>query len=186
MKRVGFLMTIVACTLGPSGAAAQAPLPSFEPLPVTSMLTEDQYARDYWEKDRDRAVGEIVRNVEHFHMGPDNFWMEYEAGKLDGARTELDFVLRYVPNHPRGLYLMGLLSRKLNDEGYALRYYERAVHLFPQHPYTLAQYGHYLTEIGSLGLGVRYLKEALRADSKLTDAQAWLAEAEQRLPRDAP
>ena len=144
---------------------------------VTPGLDEDPYliVHDYWNRNVNRATYEMVRNVERYHLADENFWKEYRGGHLDDARKGIVFVLKYVPNHPTALHLLGVLSRQMGDVSYPIPYFERALRLIPQHAYTRAQYGEYLGSIGMKEAGRRELREALIREPGLLVAKAWLA-----------
>jgi tetratricopeptide (TPR) repeat protein len=154
---------VILCA-GPAGAQ------------LTPGLEDDPYlvVHDYWNREHSRATWEMVRNVERYHLDDANFWTEYRAGHLDYARSGIVFVLKYVPNHPKALHLLGVLSRQMNDISYPIPYFERALRLLPGHAYTRAQYGEYLGSIGQREAGARELREALLAEPDLLVAKAWL------------
>jgi Tfp pilus assembly protein PilF len=129
---------------------------------------------DYFATARDSS---ILRDVERYHLGPDNFWMKYRAGQFRLAMDELKFVLRYFPNHPKALSLMGVLAKLTKSPSSVVVYYERALRLYPERAITHAQYGAYLSDIGQNDAGIKKLQKAVEIDPKLNAAYVWLAEA---------
>lgn len=156
-----------------ASAAVAAP---FAGAQITPGLDEDPYliVHDYWNRNQSRATYEMVRNVERYHLADENFWKEYREGHLKEARGGIVFVLKYVPNHPTALHLLGVISRQMGEPSYPIPYFERALRLLPQHAYTRAQYGDFLGSIGKREAGIRELREALLQDPGLIVAKAWL------------
>jgi Tfp pilus assembly protein PilF len=122
-----------------------------------------QQPNDYFKANTDRAVGNALRQVERYH--------------LNEKQTDLDFILRYFPNHPKALLLIGAKARLQNDPVLAIRYFEKAVGLYPQHAITHAQYGEFLVSVNKIEAGIERLKRAISMDPTLAAAHAWLAEA---------
>lgn len=140
---------------------------------------------DYYERDAPRDM--LLANVEKFHLGEDSFWKAYRTRVYTSAAGELRFALKYFPNHPRALYLTEIVAKETSNPTLAIRAYERALQLYPQHPYTRAQYGAYLVRIGATTAGIQELRTAIAADSTLYLARAWLASALQPSKgREAP
>jgi tetratricopeptide (TPR) repeat protein len=125
----------------------------------------------------DAATAGIIQQVERYHLSEDNFWRHYRDGHLEYARNELIFTLRWLPNHPRALYLMELICKQMGRPEMAIQYYEKAVRLFPHRAYTRAQYGAYLVRVGARETGIQELRAAVAADSTLLQARAWLSQA---------
>jgi Tfp pilus assembly protein PilF len=122
-----------------------------------------QQPHDYFEANSSREAKNTLFQVERFH--------------LNDQRADLDFVLRYFPNHPKALLLIGSKARLQNDPVLAVRYFEKAVSLYPQHAITHAQYGEFLVSVNKIDAGIEKLKRALAIDPDLAVAHAWLAEA---------
>jgi Tfp pilus assembly protein PilF len=129
---------------------------------------------DYFAPDRDES---LLRIVEAYHLAQANFWAKFHSRDFRGAFDDLKYVLRYFPNHPKALMLMGSLSKLKKTPSLATHYYEKALKLFPQHAFTHAQLGNYLVDIGDFGTGLAKLKEAIEMDPKLALAHAYLAKA---------
>jgi len=132
---------------------------------------------------RDPATLGVIEEVERYHLSEDNFWRNYRDGHLEYASNDLIFTLRWLPNHPRALYLMESICAQMGRAEDAIPYYEKAVTRFPQHAYTRAQYGAFLIRLGAREVGIQELRTAIAADSTLVQARAWLQEA---LIRRAP
>lgn len=119
----------------------------------------------------------LLRDVEKYHLGPDKFWKWYTAKKFHYAVQELAFVLRYFPNHPKALQLMGAIGIQTEDPSLAIPYFENALRFYPQYAITYAQYGRYLVDTGNIHAGIRHLKKATEMDPGLARAFAELAKA---------
>jgi tetratricopeptide (TPR) repeat protein len=118
-----------------------------------------------------------LATVEKYHLGKEDIWVEFESRHYSYVIIQLKFVLRYFPNHPRALELMGLVAKMMNQPHLAIPYYEKAVGYFPQYAITHAQYGNYLVDTGQAEKGVEKLQRALQIDPKLPVAYYWLWDA---------
>lgn len=98
-------------------------------------------------------------------------------GRIDYASRELDYTLRHVPNHPRALQLIGVCAQLTKNSPLALKYYARALQLFPDYALTRAQYGNYLSVIGKMDEGIAELNRATEMDPRLLQAYVWLSSA---------
>ncbi len=141
---------------------------------MTANLVVAQQPSDYFAVNRDAGS---LRVVEQYHLSPETFWAAYNAGGYQDALKQLDFVLRYFPNHPKALLLLNSVARLLKDPNKAYPYYQKALRLYPQYAITHAQCGELLASFGEIDAGISELKEALARDSKLAVAHAWLASA---------
>lgn len=137
--------------------------------------------QDYFTTSKDDHYLHLVE-YRHLNLTSKTLWPFIKAGEYYLAISDLFFVLRAFPNHPKALKLMGRLSTLLKHPWIALPWYEKALKLFPQHAYTHAQYGNYMAEnseddIDMIKMGISKLKKALEMDPKLGKAYAWLANA---------
>lgn len=132
---------------------------------------------DYFSREYDPRIAATVRTVETHHLSDSNFWRTYREGAYTYALSDLLFILRYVPNHPKALYLMAFDKNLNQDTSLIIQHFETAVRLFPKSAYTYAQYGHYLVSLGQDNVGITLLDEALRLDPNLIVARAWREEA---------
>jgi Tfp pilus assembly protein PilF len=132
---------------------------------------------DYFDPNPDTQ--RLRKNVEFHHLGQP-FWVRYRAGEYDKALAELDYTLVRFPNHPRALALLGSVARLMKRTALPLRYFERALSLYPQYAVTHAQYGMYLVEIGQVEPGVAHLNGALEREPDSALAHAGLAIAYQK------
>jgi tetratricopeptide (TPR) repeat protein len=150
------ILAIIAVSLSAKKSDAQAVTP-----------------RDYFDP-KNKATLVVV---ETRHLGKDSFWVEFESRRYYYALLELKFVLRWFPNHPKALELMGLIAKLQNQPHMAIPYYEKAVGLYPQYAITHAQYGNYLVDTGQAEKGIIRLQRALQINPKLAVAYYWLWDA---------
>ena len=118
---------------------------------------------------------EIIRWAEKYHLNRQKFFARLKEGQYVYALDELHIVLDYLPNHPKALFLLQVtapLAKKPRDVIYR---YERAIHLYPQHAITHAQFGLYLVGNQQVAKGIVHLKEAISLDPENQKLQTWLA-----------
>jgi tetratricopeptide (TPR) repeat protein len=141
--------------------------------------------RDYFTRGTDGFTQELLANAERNHLAQENFWKKYHDGELEYALGDLKYVLLVFPNHPRALHLMTQVCKAMKDSTTPIDYFEKAIRLFPQQPYTYAQYGAYLLSTGETDAGIARLQDALRLNPNMTYALGLMAEA-QKKQRTAP
>jgi len=133
---------------------------------------------DYFDPLRDQKLLTIN---EQYHLSKGKFYKRFREGIVSGnfklAIAELDFVLRYWPNHPKALLLMASIAKMKKDPNLADRYFRKALHFYPQHAMTHGQYGHFLVEVGRIEEGIKHLQEGIKINEKLIVAYEWLGEA---------
>ena len=114
---------------------------------------------DYY-RARQENTYKLLLNVEKYHMsqGVDKL----RAGRMRYAYGDFDFILRYYPNHPRALLLMGNLSLITHNPEQADRYFKKALSLFPDHAETYAIYGIFLQKQGKLKQAIMQYQRALK------------------------
>jgi Tfp pilus assembly protein PilF len=133
---------------------------------------------DYFDPLRDQKLLDLN---EQYHLSKGKFYKRFREGLASGnfqlAIAELDFVLRYWPNHPKALLFMASIAKMQKDPNLADQYFRKALHFYPQHATTHGQYGHYLVEVGRIEEGINHLHEAIQIDEQLIVAYEWLGEA---------
>ena len=127
---------------------------------------------DYFLKNMDEKVAQTVYNVNKYHMKPALKF--YAQGHLKRTLPDLKFVLRYIPNHPQALHLLGAVAIGINSKQFGRNYFQQAVHLFPDHALTFAQYGKYLMDIEEIEEAVKMLDISIKKEPKLALAYDWL------------
>ena len=159
-----FLLVIFLGFLGPSGAIGQ--------LSDGKPMLADGFT-DYFLKNVNDLAYKNVKNVNHFHLGP--AMKLIKGGQPDRAIGDLKFVLRWVPNHPMGLSLMGTVSQMLGRPNLGIIYFEQAIALFPEYGLTHAQFGKFMYDIKEHKRASKYLTKAISLDSKLSVGHGWLS-----------
>ena len=92
------------------------------------------------------------------------------------AYNEFDFVLRYLPNHPRALSLMGDLAILMNRPDLGESYFKKAFELYPKtmRAESHKDYGRFLYQAGKYDDAIQALKKSLEMDPKLSLAHYFL------------
>jgi Tfp pilus assembly protein PilF len=114
-----------------------------------------------------------LRKIEQSHLS--KALINLRQGKAREAINDCVYVLDQAVNHPKGLAILGFAARLAKETSLPVRYYERAVTLYPGHAMTHAQYGKYLAEIGKGEEGVKRLQRAIEIDPGFKVAYTWLA-----------
>jgi len=132
---------------------------SAPPVVFSAPQTQWNDPHDYY-RARQENTYKLLLNVEKYHMnqGVDKL----RAGRIRYAYGDFDFILRYYPNHPRALLLMGNLSLITHNSQQADRYFRKALSLFPDHAETYAIYGIFLQKQGKLKQAVMQYQRALK------------------------
>lgn len=102
---------------------------------------------------------ELLNNVEKYHLQQGISAMR--EGRNYFAWQHFDFILRYFPNHPRGLQLMGELTVQIKSPPKGQLYFDRALRLFPNSTSNYAAYGIFLQKQGKLDLAIEQYKKAV-------------------------
>lgn len=127
----------------------------------------------------------LIPIVENGHLGlktnPRGFWPYFNARQYALAIGELNYTLGVFCNHPRALHLLGICARAMNQPDIPIAYYEKAIRYYPKQPFTHAQYGTYLVEIGETVHGIRELNAALALDPEQPLALASLEKAKRNM-----
>ncbi len=118
--------------------------------------------------------------VELHHFTEDNFWGNFQRGQYRFAVKDLEFILRWFPNHPDALAMMGQIAKLTRNVSLPIAHFEKAITLYPQYGMTWMLYGSYLLDIGLLDEAIEKLKKALELDPTLGIACARLAKAYER------
>ena len=158
----------VVCLVGAIGIYA---------FPANTQARESApgYNKNYYDQG-DKRVTYLIQSTEHHHLNS-AFREAYKKQRWKKAAAELDYVLNYLPNHPKALFLMGSVCQIMGTPKRALQRYEKALGLYPQYAFTHAQYGMYLVRLDRIDSGVEALNKAIQLDPELTVAYVWLAEA---------
>jgi predicted Zn-dependent protease len=137
---------------------------------------------DYFTAHQHSGVRQYLASVEkhHLYTSPSNargLVGNIAEGKYERAAGGLQYILERFPNHPRALELAGVLAKMSKNSEIAVRYFEKAIRLYPQYAVTHAQYGKFLTDIDVMDEGIKRLQHAIQLDPKLVASYVWLAKA---------
>src|SRR5688500_6686865 len=134
---------------------------------------------DYFDAAKDRSVKERLQAVERYHMNKEVIEL-IGSGKYQYALNEINFTLNNFPNHPTALHLLTTVAALTKKRSLPIRYFEKAIALYPSHAITHAQYGWFFVTIGDLDNGIRKLNYSVELDPKLTAGYVWLSQAYER------
>lgn len=130
---------------------------------------------------KDQEYTNLLYNLEKYHFAKDNFWKSLAEGKYGLAIEDLDYLLRYFPNHPDALLMLGRIAKTTKRFSLPIPYFENALKLFPQHAVTQYRYGEYLVDIGLYEEGIIPLEKAVALDPGMSEAHAALGRAYSKL-----
>lgn len=138
-------------------------------LPATAQVPQDYYSHK-----SNPAVAETLRTVEKYHL--QQTINELRTKRYSDAWADVDFILRYFPNHPQGLMLMAKLCEvwrdpKCNTEGY----FDKAVSVNPNVPGIYLTRGIFLHRNKRLPDAIANYKKALEISPDSVNAHFNLA-----------
>ena len=136
----------------------------------------NQVENDYFTATKDRRVKQLLYNVERNHLNK-GVLEKIASGNYKFALADINFAMRYFPNHPTGLHLITTVAALTKNQTLPIPYFEKAIAFYPSHAITHAQYGWFFVTIGDLENGLQKLKHAVEMDPKLTAGYVWLAQA---------
>lgn len=129
---------------------------------------------DYFDPQKRQLLVQLKR----YHL--DAAVKDMNDRKLNIAQAEVDFVLRWVPNHVEGLLVNEAIAKAKGLPEMAIGRYVRALELYPNHAITHAQFGSYLLNLGRVDAAIDSLNTAVRLDPTLGMAHSYLANAYRR------
>jgi predicted Zn-dependent protease len=99
-----------------------------------------------------------------------------QDGALDSALGHFKFILRYYPNHPRALPLMGDLSLRMEAPEVGDEYFRRAITLYPETMGATGylNYGKFLVRAGRAADAISALKKSLAKDDSFSETHYYL------------
>lgn len=143
---------------------------------------------DYYAGSTDPFVAQLISLVERAHVhnilpdlrkglaAPPNL----KKGWYQQAWNEIEYTLARLVNHPKALMLAPLVAKELGRPLSPVKFFERALKLYPQHAITHAQYGKFLMDIGRIQNAIDELSKAIKLDPQLSIGYAWLSMAYQK------
>ncbi|RMF99175.1 MAG: hypothetical protein D6727_00940, partial [Gammaproteobacteria bacterium] len=161
------LLALLACLWLASQAAAEEPLQALD--------CGDPFANGVGPYDYTNALDRAkhIVTVEQYHFNAD---VQALRGGQTSAyiMTDLDYVLRAVPNHHQALAALArYASQRLPQEGDFMPtecYFLRAVIFKPDDPVVRAAYGVFLTQAGRADDAEKQFLEAIRIDDSYAEA----------------
>jgi tetratricopeptide (TPR) repeat protein len=130
---------------------------------ILSLSTTHSFAQvsnDYYIANSTAAKAELLKKVEDYHL-PQGIEKMRSRHYLY-AFGDFDFILRYFPNHPRALILMGqLCERWLDPKCNMLVYFDKALQISPENEGVHLTRGVYLQKYGKLADAIESYKKAL-------------------------
>lgn len=129
---------------------------NFQPNPPDQRI--DYYAPEDFHRGRARAL-DIRSSVEKNHLKPARKCIREMNVRC--AQNELDFVLRWVPNHPQGLELLSRFSVEQKKPKSALPYLDFAIENYPQYVSSYIIYGIHRYRMEQYSRAVKRFEQAL-------------------------
>jgi hypothetical protein len=126
------------------------------------------------EPEGENGIKQLLRNVETFHLDK-RLLQNIADGRYDVALADLDFVLKYFPNHPGALQMLTTVAALSKKTAIAVKYFEIALALYPNYAITHAQYGRLFMVLGDLNVAIKKFEQAIQMDPKLTAGYELLA-----------
>ncbi|HBC56620.1 MAG TPA: hypothetical protein DCZ03_05580 [Gammaproteobacteria bacterium] len=108
-----------------------------------------------------------VRTVERHHW--DKARQHKERGEIQYAFGDIDFILRYVPNHPHALMQMSEISMAAGKPDTVRPYLDYAIQYRPKNSSTHIIYGIHLHRTKNYSEAVQHYKRALELDPKASE-----------------
>ena len=141
--------------------------------------TKPVYDKDYYSTDQ--RVRNLLKTVEAYHLNQGIQKMSIRH--YEPAFEDFDFILRYYPNHPRALGLMGELCLSMGRKDAADGYFRHAIATFPNNPraaraITYREYGKFLYRSGETGAALRNLTQSVELDPDTSETQYYLGLAQ--------
>jgi tetratricopeptide (TPR) repeat protein len=127
-----------------SAPSFRAPTPSMAPPPVETLDDAGKMRRaEQWVERRNyeeatRIVDELIRrdakNADYLALRALILYQQLTGNRLSRALIDaIEGVLRLNDQHPRGLYLKGLVYKRMGKEADAVRYFQRTLDADPKH-----------------------------------------------------
>jgi len=126
----------------------------------TNRASAQATGNDYYQGHSTPALETLLRNVENFHVrqGMDQVRLKRYAA----AWGDFDFILRYFPNHPRGLLLMAELCQVWRSPKCNMAdYFQKAIQLSPNNEGIYLTKGAYLQKRGQIDDAIENYKKSL-------------------------
>jgi len=115
--------------------------------------------RDYYGAGASRDGIQMLRNLDqnHYRLAAGAL----ERGRYQGAVPDLEFMLKYIPNHPQALAGIAQASIGLKRPDLADQYFKNAIARYPEHDETYVIYGVFLHKLGKVDAAIAQYRKAL-------------------------
>ena len=136
--------------------------------------------RDYYSAGSYPDGLQMLRNLDRNHYRPAA--EKLARGQYKGVQGDLEFMLKYFPNHPRAVAGMAELGVATKHPEVAEQYFQNAIDRYPGHDETHVVYGTFLHKLGRIEAAVVQYKKALEinADSAYAHYNLGLAYVDQK------
>lgn len=118
------------------------------------------------------AAGKVIDSIEKKHLNGGN--EKFKKGRFEFAWQEYASILHFIPNHPKALEQIGLLSLQMEKPQQAKRYFERAISLFDD-PSSHNLYARFLLDNKQYELAQTHLERAIALGDQETEGFYQLA-----------
>ena len=115
--------------------------------------------RDYYQASAYRDGPQMLRNLNqnHYRLAA----RQLQRRHYSEARPDLEFMLRYFPNHPQALAGMAQVGIGLKRPDLADEYFREAIGRYPQHDETYVIYGVFLHKLARTDAAIAQYRKAL-------------------------
>lgn len=120
---------------------------------------QETIVRDYYVARSDRGGIQALNNMDRLHYQP--ALKALQLKRYGNAQGDLEFILKYFPNHPHALAKIGEVSLATKRPDLANKHFEAAISRYPQHDETHVIYGTFLHKLGRLDAAVAEYQRAL-------------------------
>lgn len=128
-----------------------------------------QTPNNYYTARSTPATAELLKNVEGYHLAQGI--QQMRDRRLPAAWADFDFMLRYFPNHPRALVLMGDVCEAWRTSKCDMEsYLDKAVKMTPENDGIYLAKGVYLQKRGKLKDAIDSYKKSLELNSGSANA----------------
>ena len=157
-------------------------------IATLTTLAVGQTPHDYYTAQSTAVTAELLRNVESYHLAQGI--QETRDRRQQAAWADFDFILRYFPNHPRALVLMGETcaawpTLRCDMESY----FAKAITMSPESDGIYLTQGVYLQKTGKLKDAIKSYQKALELNPESANTHynlglAYLANKQNRLANE--
>jgi tetratricopeptide (TPR) repeat protein len=121
-------------------------------------------ARDYYAAGGDRTATAALRNLDRNHYQP--AVKQLQDRHYRSALANLDFMLKYFPNHPQALAKMAELGLVTQRTDIAEQRFKDALARYPGDDETYVIYGTFLQKLGRVDAAIHEYKKAIEIDAE--------------------